>query len=410
MGAGAGNDVAAALRNGATHVDAVEIDPAILDVGLKYHPERPYQSAFVKTYTADAREFLRDDSHSGYDLIVLGELDSHTVLSSMSSVRLDNYVYTVESFKQALSRLQPEGVLALSFYYYRDWQMARVFDGLWRANGDEPIAVHSLGYYSGNLVLFAGPGAVRSKLLNDPYVIAHNARDKVGNGTIEPTTDDWPFLYLEKRALPSGYFSMLIIVLGISYIVSLRGAQISRASIDWPMLFFGVGFMLLETKIMSNISLLVGATWIVNTFVIASVLLTILVANLVASQVPRISASFCFASIILALLLNWIFRIGSRSLVTEPRLNLLISLCLLAIPVFFAAIAFAEILKERGVTSTALGYNLFGAMVGGLLEYFSSIYGINNLNLLCIGAYACAFISCAAVSWKVQVPQNQASV
>ena len=54
LGAGAGNDVAAALRNDATHVDAVEIDPVILDIGRKYHPEKPYESALVKTYTADA--------------------------------------------------------------------------------------------------------------------------------------------------------------------------------------------------------------------------------------------------------------------------------------------------------------------------------------------------------------------
>src|SRR2546427_12123699 len=39
-----GNDVASALRHGAEHVDAVEIDPIIYKIGVQYHPESPYSS------------------------------------------------------------------------------------------------------------------------------------------------------------------------------------------------------------------------------------------------------------------------------------------------------------------------------------------------------------------------------
>jgi len=37
LGSGLGNDVAAALRNGAEHVTAVEIDPLILQIGERLH-------------------------------------------------------------------------------------------------------------------------------------------------------------------------------------------------------------------------------------------------------------------------------------------------------------------------------------------------------------------------------------
>jgi len=40
LGAGAGNDVAGALRGGAREVHAVEIDPEILRLA-ELHPERP---------------------------------------------------------------------------------------------------------------------------------------------------------------------------------------------------------------------------------------------------------------------------------------------------------------------------------------------------------------------------------
>ena len=38
VGAGSGNDVAAALRMGASHVDAIEIDPAIAYLGKHISP------------------------------------------------------------------------------------------------------------------------------------------------------------------------------------------------------------------------------------------------------------------------------------------------------------------------------------------------------------------------------------
>ena len=106
LGAGTGNDVAAALRNGAQSVDAVEIDPEILRVGRALHPDEPYENPRVHAIVDDARAFLQRSGPS-YDLIVFGTLDAHLGFYSpvASSIRLDNYVYTVEAFRSALSRL-----------------------------------------------------------------------------------------------------------------------------------------------------------------------------------------------------------------------------------------------------------------------------------------------------------------
>jgi hypothetical protein len=101
-----GNDVAAALRAGVERVDAVEIDPAILELGAALHPERPYNSPRVRLIADDARSVFAK-SPDQYDMVVFGLLDSHTLLSSMSSLRLDSYVYTVESLRQARGLLAP---------------------------------------------------------------------------------------------------------------------------------------------------------------------------------------------------------------------------------------------------------------------------------------------------------------
>src|SRR5262249_20946307 len=42
VGAGTGNDVAGARRGAAKHITAVEIDPAIIALGKRLHPEKPY--------------------------------------------------------------------------------------------------------------------------------------------------------------------------------------------------------------------------------------------------------------------------------------------------------------------------------------------------------------------------------
>src|SRR5205814_2653677 len=90
LGAGTGTDVAAALRHGAKHVDAVEIDPIILRLGAERHPDDPYSDPRVRAINDDARHYLATTDRK-YDLIVFALIDSLTVQSSFSSVRLESY-------------------------------------------------------------------------------------------------------------------------------------------------------------------------------------------------------------------------------------------------------------------------------------------------------------------------------
>jgi hypothetical protein len=388
LGSGGGNDIASALRHGVESIDAVEIDPGIVEVGRNYHPEHPYASGKVRVHVGDARTFIRNPKNSGYDMIVFGALDSHAVFSSMSSVRLDNYVYTVESFQEALSRLKPDGILAVTFYYIKDWQLHRVFDALWKANGEKPLAVHSLGSQSDNLVLFAGPGASRAKWSQHPYVVEHGAEKLTGSGAVEPTTDDWPFLYLRERGFPFNYGYILVLLFGMSYIAATRAAQISSSRFDWVMFLMGAGFMLIETKILAKTALLAGATWIVNTFVISAVLIMILFANLVVMKGWLRDIRLCLVALLASILVDWVFRFNTITFARSPALNLSIILGLMAMPLFFAGILFANFYKNADSPGAALGYNLFGAMVGGILEYASMAWGVNSLNLISMVAYA----------------------
>src|SRR5215471_4645968 len=125
VGSGTGNDVAAALRHNSRSIDAVEIDPAILSLGKREHPEQPYASKQVAVYLTDARAFLKR-SPQHYDLVLFGLLDSHTQFSDYSNMRIDNFVYTEESLREASRHLNPNGVLFVKFHVDHPWMAVRL--------------------------------------------------------------------------------------------------------------------------------------------------------------------------------------------------------------------------------------------------------------------------------------------
>ena len=100
VGSGTGNDVATAIRYTKAKIDAVEIDPLVANLGERFHPEKPYSNPRVNLTINDARNFIKEVNKK-YDLIVYSVLDSHANLSSKGGVRLDSYVYTLESFYEA---------------------------------------------------------------------------------------------------------------------------------------------------------------------------------------------------------------------------------------------------------------------------------------------------------------------
>ena len=82
IGAGSGSDAAVALAKGARHVDAVEIDPAIMQVGVDLHPDHPYDDPRVTRINDDGRAFLRRTTES-YDLVIFALPDSLTLVNTL---------------------------------------------------------------------------------------------------------------------------------------------------------------------------------------------------------------------------------------------------------------------------------------------------------------------------------------
>jgi hypothetical protein len=114
LGAGAGADVLQALYHGASDIDAVELNPQVVDLVRSRYADFAgsiYTSARV--HVAEARGFVTAGTQR-YDLIQLPLLDSFSAASAGLHALSESYIYTVEALQGYLSRLQPGGMLAIT--------------------------------------------------------------------------------------------------------------------------------------------------------------------------------------------------------------------------------------------------------------------------------------------------------
>jgi spermidine synthase len=388
VGAGAGNDVAAAVRHGMNHVDAVEIDPVIAQLGMRLHPERPYESPHVDVIIDDARSFFEKTDRK-YDLIVFGFLDSHTLFSSMSSVRLDNFVYTTQCLEEAKEHLNDRGVVAVTFSVAKKWIGDRIKGMLTTVFDSDPLAFE-VGY-DGGISFVVGPGMEGAELTEEHRLEQLAADKRLGyRSVVPPATDDWPYLYLRDKTLPAVYWQVLLILLILSALVVLRVfPQSTRINLHF--FFLGCAFFLIETKSITETALLFGSTWIVNSVVISAILIMILGANMFVLKFKPTDTRPFYLLLLVSLLLNYAVPVSSM-LGQNFVLRGLISGLVMSVPLFFAGIIFATSLRRLKSVELAFGANLLGSVVGGMLEYSSLVFGIRALYLVAAVAYLLSWL------------------
>ncbi len=392
VGAGTGNDVAAALRAGAQHVEAIEIDPAIQLAGKVSHPEHPYSDARVHAVINDARSFLRTTPNT-FDLVVYGMLDSHTLLSQGSSVRLDSFVYTVEGLREGRARLTRDGVLSLSFSVLSDTLGRKIYLMLQQAfDGRPPICVEAdVGGSIIFLELNDATWTLPPQLVADAGFVDRTAFYADPALHADVSTDDWPFFYMPQRIYPVSYLIMVFQVLALSLLVAVNFVPGRPKFSHLSFFFLGAGFMLIETKGITEMGLTFGNTWQVIGIVIAGILIMAFLGNCAVQWLnirrPLIPYLLLFA----ALCVGWyIARAGGFASTPLGRLEAAV---VLTLPLLFSGIVFSTLLSSTGAVSAMIAMNLLGAICGGLLEYNSMYFGFRFLYLIAMACYLLAFVS-----------------
>jgi SAM-dependent methyltransferase len=424
IGAGSGNDVAHALRFGANSIDAVEIDPVIQDIGIHYHPDRPYQDQRVVRHLDDGRHFLRTTERK-YDLVVYALVDSLILHSGYANIRLESYLFTEQAFEDVRRVLKPDGIFVMYNYYRQGWIVQRVAAMATRVFGCDPIVL-PLPYAetlkssetAGFTTIIAGCNPRISTAFQQrgkfwlntlpPENLSVNGFEKppesattqrgdwmpiaptklvVDNeGAKQSTTDDWPFLYVSGKLIPDLTVRSMILlgVLGLAMIYLFKPKGTWRP--NNRMFFLGAAFMLLETKAVVQMALLFGSTWLVNSAVFFTALVLILAANLYVLKMPSVRLGLHYAGLLV--LLSASVLVPFDAFLSGGIVWRYVVPCALALgPMFFAGVIFARTFRDEANPDQAFGSNIAGSVIGGLAESFSTLLGFRHLLILAICFY-----------------------
>jgi hypothetical protein len=444
IGAGSGNDVSRALQWGAQHVDAVEIDPAIYRLGRAYHPDHPYQDPRVRVHLDDGRNFLRATTRK-YDLVIYALVDSLVLHSGYSNIRLESYLFTRQTFADVQRHLKPGGQFIVYNYFRQGWIVARLQQGLEEVFGAGNTLVLTLPYrasidpeqanFGDFTIFFAGdtaplrnafqtqtaywlrrdepPGPNTPNGFNMPdaqerarwpqlaadAAAEQNPWQQFGlsrllpvSETLRTATDDWPFLYLRRPMIPTltlrGMAVMATLALLLLLLFRPRGPQVRGQgwAFNGQMFLLGAGFMLIETKAVVVMALLFGSTWLVNSIVFFAVLVMILLANLWTLKLRPARLWPYYVGLLATLVLNGLIPLDFF-LGMHRSLQIIGSSLLVFAPVFFAGVVFAASFKRAPAPDRAFGYNIAGAMLGGLCENSSMLIGFQYLLLVAVIFY-----------------------
>ncbi len=391
IGAGSGSDVAAALQAGSDRIDAVEIDPGIARYGFMHtnHFAAPYKDRKVNTVIDDGRHFIYNTKRR-YDLIVFALTDSLVKVSSVSQLRLENYIYTAESFRRASELLNPGGWIVM-YNAYRDvWLVEKLSAMLLDAMPNESIVrvidPSTLGAASGQhlwaLIIGASPAG--------PHEFSELSQLEQASPA---ATDDWPFPYMKERRVPFHYQVAMAFVIGLVLAALLafgRSSQRSDPRFAVAFTLLGSAFLLLETKGVIQFSLLFGTTWLNNSLVFFAVLVSVLLGIRVA-QAVRGAWLLPTASVLLlaSAAVQYAVPLGSL-LAFEPLPRFFLAGALMFTPVFMANLIFSVLFRDRADAELYFGWNLLGATAGGVLEYLSLATGYQALGAVVIALYAVA--------------------
>ncbi len=429
IGAGSGNDVSAALQNGAKHIDAVEIDPQIFELGRAHHPNRPYADDRVTVHIDDGRSFLRTTTRK-YDLVIFALVDSLVLHSGYSSIRLESFLFTRQAFDDIAARLKPNGVFAAYNFFRQGWIVGRIDKMAEEAFGARPLVI-SLPYVDSirpmdpqtNRITFLLAGHDSSTLtaitrqfelrqsfwlnkrpaLNQqvngfgsqpPTAGDANTSDwlRIGPASVDTVgitrlaADDWPFLYLRDARIPALNLRSMALIAVLSLALLYVCAPVRQVRPNWQMFFLGAGFMLLETKGVVHMALLFGSTWLVNSVVFAAILVMILASN-VFVLVAKPQKLWPYYVLLSAALVVNILVPMNRFLALPGAGKVAVSCAVIFVPIFFAGIIFGASFRDSIQPDVDFGSNIAGAILGGLSENLSLLVGFKNLLIIALCFY-----------------------
>jgi hypothetical protein len=209
-------------------------------------------------------------------------------------------------------------------------------------------------------------------------------------------SDDWPYLYLKQPSVPLPYVVFAVVLVALFYLgkchVKVPDFMSGGGAAHWHFFFLGSAFMLLEVQNINKAAVVLGNTWWVNAVIISSILLLILAANLIAVWLPRLPLEPVYALLISSCLLLFAVDLSRFAFLPYAAKAVIVGLWT-SLPMLFSGIIFIRSFAAAEGKDRALGANLLGSLVGGLLQALTFLIGIKALLLLVAALYLAAYLT-----------------
>jgi hypothetical protein len=135
-----------------------------------------------------------------------------------------------------------------------------------------------------------------------------------------------------------------------------------------------------------------GNTWSVNAVIISGILTMILVANLIAARFPRLPLTPIYLLLVGSSVGLYFLDLSRFAFLPYATKALLVGL-LTSLPMLFSGIVFIRSFAVAERKDSALGANLMGSLVGGLLQSITFVTGIKALLLIVAFLYLAAVLT-----------------
>jgi len=115
LGAGTGSDILLAIYHSIKHIDAVELNPQVIDLVKEKYANfagQIYSSAYLNLHSGEARGYVATTKKK-YELINISLLDTFGASTGLYSMA-ENYLYTEQAIQQYLQHVIPGGYLSIT--------------------------------------------------------------------------------------------------------------------------------------------------------------------------------------------------------------------------------------------------------------------------------------------------------
>lgn len=383
LGAGAGQDVLMAHLAGVKSIDAVEINPLMIDLTRDYADYNGgiFDLAGVQAEAMDARHYV-EHSTDHYDLIYANLVYSQAAAPGTSALS-ENYIFTKEAFKAYWEHLTENG--RIGFVAHQGIEGIRLLVAALNMLEDQGMSLQNALQHVSMATMTGGDVQTRTTVIvitrqpwsgdmvNDYVTQAHQrgagllylpiyqeiGLDALSLGAMtldeyieanadqynyKPTTDDWPFFFQFLPGMPDQITELLLIAAALVFVylswsifffVRKDRRQWMRAGLVPYFALLGAAFMLVEVPLIQRFNLLIGQPAAGLAVVIGALLVGGGLGSLASSRLENkflpyliavvgmlIAGVVALSPILFKALVDWAlpFGLGARLLVTGGAL------------------------------------------------------------------------------------------